>query len=173
MHWQHHGAARATLNLGLRCPQQMRATLRHLPANQRSKFAATIDGNSASVASTNAVATTAGEGVLATAKTLAGSLLNAAAKTQAAAPENEVTEEEALKGELEEEIEDAEVREIAVEGEAVQVRAETAHEAPGPRVRSGKSKKNEKQAAADSLAHLDDTRLPDGAEEYVLPASTC
>ncbi len=108
------------------------------------------------------------ESVLASAKSMASTLLSAAAKTQASAPENDALSE-ALTGELEDADEDADVRELEVEGEAIQVRSETAHEAPGPRVRSGKSKKNEKQAAADSLAHLDDTRLPEGADEYVLP----
>ncbi len=115
-----------------------------------------------------AAAPAAAEGVLAAAKSLAGNVLNAVAKPALAAPP-EVEDEAELSGEVEEEVEDAEVREVEMEGEAVQVRAETAHEVPGPRVRSGKSKKNEKQAAVDSLGHLDDTRLPDGAEEYVLP----
>jgi DNA segregation ATPase FtsK/SpoIIIE, S-DNA-T family len=115
------------------------------------------------------VATTAAtEGVLATAKSIANNVLGAVAKTPPAAkPEPEAETE--LSGEIEDDVEDAEVRELEIEGETVQVRAETAHEVPGPRVRSGKSKKNEKQAAVDSLGHLDDTRLPDGAEEYVLP----
>lgn len=111
-------------------------------------------------------AVAATEGVLAAAKSIANNVLGAVGKTpQAAQPEPE----EELSGEIEEEVEDAEVRELEIEGETVQVRAETPHEVPGPRVRSGKSKKNEKQAAVDSLGHLDDTRLPDGAEEYVLP----
>ena len=114
-------------------------------------------------------ATATADGVLAAAKSIANNMLGAVAKPQLASqPEPEV--EEGLSGEIEEEeAEDAEVRELEIEGETVQVRAETPHEAPGPRVRSGKSKKNEKQAAVDSLGHLDDTRLPDGAEEYVLP----
>ena len=110
----------------------------------------------------------AAEGVVAAAKSIAGSLISAAAKAQAVAPETEEAPA-AIEGELEEEVEDADVREVEVDGEAVQVRGEVAHEVPGPRVRSGKTKKSEKQAAADSLAHLDDTRLPDGADEYVLP----
>ena len=125
-----------------------------------------LDGASVSQAATGAVA--GAEGVLAAAKSIAGSLIGAAAKTQVAAPETEEAAG-AIEGELEEDIEDAEVRELEVDGEAVQVRSEVAHEVPGPRVRSGKTKKSEKQAAADSLAHLDDTRLPDGADEYVLP----
>ncbi len=90
-----------------------------------------------------------------------------------AAPEEEAAEDEALEGEIEADVEEADVREIDVEGEAVQVRAEPAHEGPGPRVRSGKSKKSEKQAAADSLAHLDDTRLPMGLKSTFCQASIC
>ena len=113
-------------------------------------------------------ATAATEGVLAAAKSIANNVLGAVAKAPIATqPESESEYE--LSGEIEEDVEDAEVRELEIEGETVQVRAETPHEVPGPRVRSGKSKKNEKQAAVDSLGHLDDTRLPDGAEEYVLP----
>ncbi len=121
-----------------------------------------LDGTSAQPATSNA-----SDGVLAAAKSLASSIVSAAAKTQAAAPET--IEVESLEGELEDEVEDADVREVEIEGEAVQTRGETAHEVPGPRVRSGKTKKSEKQAAVDSLAHLDDTRLPEGADEYVLP----
>ncbi len=113
-------------------------------------------------------ATTATEGMLAAAKSIATNVLGAVAKPAQAPPPEPVVETE-LVGELEDAVEDADVREVEIEGEAVQVRAEPAHEVPGPRVRSGQTKKNEKQAAKDSLGHLDDTRLPDGAEEYVLP----
>jgi len=112
-------------------------------------------------------ATAATEGVLAAAKSIANNVLGAVAKSPLATPPEA---DAGLSGEVENDFEDAEVRELEIEGESVQVRAETAHEVPGPRVRSGKTKKNEKQAAMDSLGHLDDTRLPEGAEEYVLPS---
>lgn len=54
------------------------------------------------------------------------------------------------------------------------VRSDAAHiEEKGPRVKNRKTKKEEevekKQPAEDLLAHLDDTKLPEGSEEYVLP----
>lgn len=44
-------------------------------------------------------------------------------------------------------------------------REDEEHEGPGPRVRNKSVRKKEK----DSLEHLDDTKLPEGTEEYVLP----
>ncbi len=61
----------------------------------------------------------------------------------------------------------AEFRSIEVEGEEVQVRADHPHGVPGPRVKR-RNKKGE-NPEKDSLAHLDDTSLPEGSEEYVLP----
>jgi len=54
------------------------------------------------------------------------------------------------------------------------VRSDAAHiEEKSPRVKNRKTKKEEevekKQPAEDLLAHLDDTKLPEGSEEYVLP----
>jgi DNA segregation ATPase FtsK/SpoIIIE, S-DNA-T family len=120
------------------------------------------------------VATAAVEGVAATVKAiasnLAGNLLTSVpAPLVAGIPETPA--ESNLESEVDQEsqTDESEVREIEVEGETVQVRADEGHAVPGPRVRSGKTKKSEKQAAAESLGHLDDTRLPEGAEEYVLP----
>ncbi len=124
-----------------------------------------LDGTAA-VASPVAAGAAAAEGVLAAAKSIANNVLGAV-KPSITPTEPEVAV--ALTGEVEDDVEDADVREVEIEGETVQVRAETAHEVPGPRVRSGQTKKNEKQAAKDSLGQLDDTRLPEGAEEYVLP----
>ncbi|MCC7338114.1 MAG: DNA translocase FtsK 4TM domain-containing protein [Pirellulaceae bacterium] len=67
----------------------------------------------------------------------------------------------------------AESRELEVGGETLQVRADDAHTATAadqPRVRAPKKKKeDEAQRNREALAHLDDTKLPAGAEEYVLP----
>src|SRR5690606_12881733 len=57
---------------------------------------------------------------------------------------------------------------------SVQVRADDPHIAADPeppRVRAPKKKKKEDEAQRnrEALAHLDDTKLPAGAEEYVLP----
>lgn len=131
-----------------------------------------LDGPTPTIATAVTPGAAVAEGVLAGAKALAGSLLNV---TKPPAVEESAADVEA-DNELEPEEEDAEsvepvaeVREVEVEGETVQVRADEQHSVPGPRVKSGKTKKDEKQAVADSLKHLDDTRLPEGAEEYVLP----
>lgn len=87
--------------------------------------------------------------------------------------EDAETEEE-LDDEVFEE-DDAEFREVAVGDELVVARADEAHDsapAPaGPRVTvpAKKKKKAAEPEQDDSLAMLDDTKLPDGAEEYVLP----
>jgi DNA segregation ATPase FtsK/SpoIIIE, S-DNA-T family len=60
---------------------------------------------------------------------------------------------------------DAPVRELKIEGEKITARADESHEVREPRVRNRATKKDER----DTLDHLDDTRLPEGAEEYVLP----
>jgi len=57
------------------------------------------------------------------------------------------------------------VRELTVEGVKIIARADEAHDVREPRVRNRSTKKGER----DTLEHLDDTRLPEGAEEYVLP----
>ena len=76
-----------------------------------------------------------------------------------------------------------EVQEIAVEkprkranGRSTTVRSDAPNieEDKGPRVQSRKSKQEVVEQAPeplpeDSLAHLDDTKLPEGSEEYVLP----
>ncbi len=63
--------------------------------------------------------------------------------------------------------------EIETEEETLQLRAEEAHEdPPAPRalsIKTPKKKKAAQQSETDSLAHLDDTKLPAGSEEYVLP----
>ncbi len=118
---------------------------------------------------TTAVATdlaaTATEGVLSTAKSIASSLLNVAKPALCPATEKAVDVDEssdAADAELEP------IREVEMEDEIVQVRADEPQEIQGPRVKRRKAK-DEKKAALDSLASLDDTRLPEGSEEYVLP----
>lgn len=76
--------------------------------------------------------------------------------------------------ELPSEAEDvSEYRDLEVDDEVIHVRADAAHEEPPApvevKVRTTKSKAADKKAAADSLVHMDDTKLPAGAEEYVLP----
>ena len=100
-----------------------------------------------------AVATLAATKPLAAVAEAAASILKAA--------EEPAAEEE----EEEEEYEDEEVRQLEVEGEAVSARGDDKHSLNGPRVRG----KNERKSNRESLDHLDDTRLPEGTEEYVLP----
>jgi DNA segregation ATPase FtsK/SpoIIIE, S-DNA-T family len=75
----------------------------------------------------------------------------------------------------EEEAEEAEkspVREIEVQGKKMIAREDEAHDGEGPRVTNRRTKSQadrDKKAARDSLDHLDDTKLPEGTEEYVLP----
>ncbi|MFY7875911.1 MAG: DNA translocase FtsK, partial [Pirellula sp.] len=75
---------------------------------------------------------------------------------------------------------DEEATEIQVEQPKVRtsksksVRSDAAHiEEKGPRVKNRKTKKDEEadkqEPVEDLLAHLDDTKLPEGSEEYVLP----
>jgi S-DNA-T family DNA segregation ATPase FtsK/SpoIIIE len=87
--------------------------------------------------------------------------------------------EPVIEEEAEEFDEPLEARDIEVAGETLHIRADAPHapsepeevvDTAGPRVRAPKSKKAEKEALADSLSHLDDTRLPAGSEEYVLPS---
>ncbi len=108
-------------------------------------------------------AVVAPEGVLSAAKSIAGSLLSVAKPTLFPASEG-AAEVEVVADELATEP----VREVQMENEVVQVRADVPQEAQGPRVKRRKLK-DEKKAALDSLASLDDTRLPEGSEEYVLP----
>ncbi len=109
------------------------------------------------------------ENPLAAVKQIASALLSPAIAPAAETTTLAETEDTSADAEELEEGEDGEYREVEVEGESVQVRADDGHQVQGPRVRSGKSKKSEKPSASDSLGHLDDTRLPEGAEEYVLP----
>jgi len=99
-----------------------------------------------------------------------------AVETPVAYEEEEEYEEEYEgfeEGEEDEEVEAGEHRELEVAGEPVQVRADEPHaqvEPEVPRVRSPKNKKqDEAQRNKEALSHLDDTKLPPGAEEYVLP----
>jgi S-DNA-T family DNA segregation ATPase FtsK/SpoIIIE len=75
--------------------------------------------------------------------------------------------------ELDDDDDEPELRELEIEGATVQVRSDephTAAEPEPPRVRPPKKKKeDEAQRNREALAHLDDTKLPAGAEEYVLP----
>ncbi|MFN3191093.1 MAG: DNA translocase FtsK 4TM domain-containing protein [Aureliella sp.] len=71
----------------------------------------------------------------------------------------------------------AEHREIETEDETLQVRSDPSHAEEEPAdepllVKTPASKRSKKAAAPESddpLAHLDDTKLPAGSEEYVLP----
>ncbi len=66
----------------------------------------------------------------------------------------------------------ANLREIEVGDETVILRQDEAHEAAGPNVRNRATKKTKKEAEEDhSLDSLDDTSLPAGTEEYVLPGT--
>lgn len=89
--------------------------------------------------------------------------LNSAAQTVSTAAAVMTTEEEVV---VEEEVEEEEeVRHVEVEGEEVAARGDGKHGLGGPRVRN----KNDRKSSRDSLDHLDDTKLPEGSEEYVLP----
>ncbi|MCR9297053.1 MAG: FtsK/SpoIIIE domain-containing protein, partial [bacterium] len=71
----------------------------------------------------------------------------------------------------------SESRELEVANEIIQVRSDQPHTAEAeeplkittPQSRKKATAASSKAAAADSLAHLDDTKLPAGTEEYVLP----
>ncbi len=143
------------------------------------------DANAPAISKPIATAT----GLLGAAKSLASGLLSASAPhdpvDDAALDGDEDSDGDADEllvddGEYDDEEFDAsassEMRELALEGETLQVRADTSHAVPTtqpePRVRAPKtkiSKQAERQAMSESLAHLDDTKLPAGAEEYVLP----
>jgi len=60
------------------------------------------------------------------------------------------------------------------EGETLQLRADPAHDVPAatsePKVRPPKSKASKSNDHSDSLASMDDTKLPPGTDEYVLPS---
>ena len=77
--------------------------------------------------------------------------------------EEEVEEEEAA---------ESEHRDIDVQEETVHLRADQPHAETGAvpvKVKSPKSKKTSSPPPEDTLANMDDTKLPLGAEEYVLP----
>ncbi len=86
------------------------------------------------------------------------------------AEEDQAEEDEWDSQEAEDEVE---VRTLEVQGATLQVRADEPHvaaEPAEPRVRAPKNKKvDEAQKNRAALAHLDDTKLPAGSEEYVLP----
>ncbi len=127
---------------------------------------------------------------LGTAKSLASSLWSAADSDRpvsASQPFPDASLEDHSQDEVDEEEQDGEEqeqgelfpdsRQVELDGESVHVRADAAHEEPpepnAPRIKPPKSKPKskaaERQELSDSLAHLDDTKLPLGAEEYVLP----
>lgn len=125
-------------------------------------------------------------GILATVKSAAAALLGGkAATSDALSTEAHEEDETALdpdvyadEADYDEELPDepadeSEYRDLEVDEEVIHVRADAAHEEPPApvevKVRTTKSKAADKKAAADSLVHLDDTKLPAGAEEYVLP----
>ncbi len=88
--------------------------------------------------------------------------VSASASTSSVAMAPEVEESEP--------IEEPVVREIEVEGETVEAREDESHDVPGPRVKNKKAdRKAKRDAQLDSLESLDDTKLPEGTEEYVLP----
>lgn len=138
-----------------------------------------------------------GSGLLGMARSLAGSLITAtpeepsqlegsksplvAATSQGSLTDDDedADQDEELEEDYEEELEHeedvaSEVRELELNGEVVQLRADDPHvvseEPPPPRVKPPKQRKeDEAKRNRDALAHLDDTKLPAGAEEYVLP----
>ncbi|MFK7736522.1 MAG: DNA translocase FtsK [Pirellulaceae bacterium] len=88
------------------------------------------------------------------------------------AEEYETEYEEAEEGAAEDE---SEYRELEADGEALHVRADQAHEELEVplRIKTPKDKKQAQEASdsqESSLAYMDDTKLPAGTEEYVLPA---
>jgi DNA segregation ATPase FtsK/SpoIIIE, S-DNA-T family len=88
------------------------------------------------------------------------------------AEESDEYESEEYENEGEEDVEEtieSAIRELEVDGETTYVRADEAHDVEGPRIANRKQKKADKDAARDSLEGLDDTKLPEGSEEYVLP----
>ncbi len=92
---------------------------------------------------------------------VAPNLENATKKSKGKANKKKAIEEvEAIVEDVEEDVQDAEYEEV----EAVEEETATKPTSE-PRVRN----KKDRNAAKDSLAHLDDTRLPEGTEEYVLP----
>lgn len=129
--------------------------MRELPSTEPAQVAANLPNVS--------------EGVLAAAKNLAGSLIGVAAPQLFAPNEKEEVVESDEEADEPSETDDAEVRLLQVDDEEVQARADSEHNIPGPRVKNRDGKKAERKAAMDSLGNLDDTRLPEGAEEYVLP----
>lgn len=151
-----------------------------------------LDGSGPTTAQGTAAAKPAG--LLGLAKSLTGGLLGKAlpavsdlvddksASGRLAAGSDASSDEEAdfeeefqafEEGEEDEEVEAGIYRELDVAGETVQVRADESHvvvEPEVPRVRPPKKgKQAEAQLNKEALAHLDDTKLPPGAEEYVLP----
>ncbi len=58
------------------------------------------------------------------------------------------------------------VRELDINGETVVARADGSHSVPEPRIRNRASKKKHNA----QLEPMDDTKLPDGTQEYVLPS---
>ncbi len=85
--------------------------------------------------------------------------------------EADYVEEEDEGDEIEEAIV-APVRELEVRGKKIIAREDEAHDSEGPRVTNRRTKSQadrDKKEARDSLDHLDDTKLPEGTEEYVLP----
>jgi len=159
---------------------------KELPATDEKAMAA----NAAKPTATTVAAAT---GLLGVAKSLASNLLAVPTSDGGASPQaaaeietaEELGDESDEFADMEDEFADAEdvddaspseLRELSLEGETLQVRSDGSHAVPltqpEPRVRAPKtklSKQAERQAMSDSLAHLDDTKLPAGAEEYVLP----
>ncbi len=140
--------------------------------------------------------TAARRGLLGTAQALAGGLLGHTDQTLAAAVKSsdeeisqpkepvrtvpladEEYDDDEFSAEMDaddsDELPQVDRREIEMDGEPVQLRADEPHmaaEPEEPRVRAPKKKKeDEAKRNREALAHLDDTKLPPGAEEYVLP----
>lgn len=83
------------------------------------------------------------------------------------APEEEDEIHESADEEYEEEAEDESYVDLNVDGEEISARIDNVHDGSEPKIKNRKSR-NEKPPA-NFLDTLDDTRLPEGTEEYVLP----
>lgn len=106
------------------------------------------------------------------ATSLAKSLLGGKPAPAVTPPSDEAVEIEEVEGEeesVEEEAEEVLIREVEIEGETIEARQDESHGVPGPRVKNKRTDRKSKNEADTSLENLDDTKLPEGTEEYVLP----
>ncbi len=77
-------------------------------------------------------------------------------------------DEEADQAEHDEEAVADNHHELHIDGDTILARTDDAHDTVGPKIKTRKSR-NEEKGATNFLETLDDTQLPEGAEEYVLP----